>query len=197
MQLIDQHAPRLGVAPLCRRPQRRARQLLPVEATRVHGRAPRALLAARALRTGAPGRARPAPYARFVDQRARRGLRDAARRRDRTCAPHARCTACSPPTRSPRAPRPATPPVLHPSPSSSPPAPTRSGSWDITKLRSPAKWTYFYLYVILDVFSRYVVGWMIAQRETAALAKKFIGETGDRQGITPASSRCTPTAGPP
>jgi putative transposase len=50
-------------------------------------------------------------------------------------------------------------------------------SWDITKLLGPAKWTYFYLYVILDVFSRYVTGWMIAHREGAELAKQFIEET--------------------
>jgi putative transposase len=56
-------------------------------------------------------------------------------------------------------------------------------SWDITKLLGPAKWTYFYLYVMLDVFSRYVVGWMIAHRESAALAATFIRETCARQGI--------------
>jgi len=50
-------------------------------------------------------------------------------------------------------------------------------SWDITKLLGPAKWTYFYLYVILDVFSRYVTGWMVAHREGAELAKQFIEET--------------------
>lgn len=50
-------------------------------------------------------------------------------------------------------------------------------SWDITKLLGPAKWTYFYLYVILDVFSRYVAGWMIAHREGAELARQFIEET--------------------
>ena len=44
-------------------------------------------------------------------------------------------------------------------------APNELWSWDITKLLGPAKWTYFYLYVILDVFSRYVVGWMIAQED--------------------------------
>src|ERR1035438_1892531 len=49
-------------------------------------------------------------------------------------------------------------------------APNQLWSWDITKLRGPAKWTYFYLYVILDVFSRYVVGWMVAPREGAVLA---------------------------
>ena len=56
-------------------------------------------------------------------------------------------------------------------------APNQLWSWDITKLRGPAKWTYFYLYVILDVFSRYVAGWMIAHRESAELAKQFIEET--------------------
>ena len=47
-------------------------------------------------------------------------------------------------------------------------------SWDITKLLGPVKWTYFYLYVILDIFSRYVVGWMVASRELARLAEKII-----------------------
>jgi len=56
-------------------------------------------------------------------------------------------------------------------------------SWDITKLLGPTKWTYFYLYVILDVFSRYVVGWMVGLRETAELAQDFIGETAAKQGI--------------
>jgi putative transposase len=50
-------------------------------------------------------------------------------------------------------------------------------SWELTKLLGPAKWTYFYLYVILDMFSRYVAGWMIAYREGAELAKQFIEET--------------------
>lgn len=56
-------------------------------------------------------------------------------------------------------------------------------SWDITKLLGPAKWTYFYLYVILDVFSRYVVGWMVAPRESAELAKHLIDETIRKQEI--------------
>ena len=63
--------------------------------------------------------------------------------------------------------------------------PKQLWSWDITKLLGPAKWTYFYLYVILDVFSRYVVGWMVAHRETAALAERLIRETCARQGIVP------------
>lgn len=56
-------------------------------------------------------------------------------------------------------------------------------SWDITKLRGPAKWTYYYLYVILDVFSRYVVGWMLASRESAALAEVLIRQSCAKQGI--------------
>src|SRR5271155_2636613 len=58
-------------------------------------------------------------------------------------------------------------------------------SWDITKLKGHAKWTYFYLYVILDVFSRYVVGWMGAPRETAELAKRLIADPCDKQNIEP------------
>ena len=56
-------------------------------------------------------------------------------------------------------------------------------SWDITKLLGPAKWTYFYLYVIMDVFSRYIVGWMVAPRETAMLAKRLIEDTCEKQEI--------------
>ena len=63
--------------------------------------------------------------------------------------------------------------------------PNQVWSWDITKLRGPAKWTYFHLYVILDIFSRYVVGWMVAHRESAALAKRLISETCGKQGILP------------
>jgi putative transposase len=66
-------------------------------------------------------------------------------------------------------------------------APNQLWSWDITKLRGPVKWTYFYLYVILDVFSRYVVGWMLAPRESAELAKKLIEETCEKQNIQPDS----------
>ena len=63
--------------------------------------------------------------------------------------------------------------------------PNELWSWDITKLLGPVKWTYFYLYVILDVFSRYVVGWMVAHRESARLAQKLMAETCARQGIAP------------
>ena len=61
--------------------------------------------------------------------------------------------------------------------------PNELWSWDITTLLGPVKWTYFYLYVMLDVFSRFAVGWMLGHRESATLAERFIGETCDRQGI--------------
>jgi len=61
--------------------------------------------------------------------------------------------------------------------------PNQVWSWDITKLLGPVKWTYFYLYVIMDIFSRYVVGWMLAPAESAVLAEKLIGETCAKQNI--------------
>ena len=61
--------------------------------------------------------------------------------------------------------------------------PNELWSWDITKLLGPTKWTYFYLYVMLDVFSRYVVGWMVAHRESATLAEQFIHATCTHQRI--------------
>ena len=64
-------------------------------------------------------------------------------------------------------------------------APNQLWSWDITKLLGPAKWTYFYLYVILDLFSRYVVGWMVTMRESAELAKRLIEESCQKQRIQP------------
>ena len=56
-------------------------------------------------------------------------------------------------------------------------APNQVWSWDITKLHGPAKWTYYYLYVILDVCSRYVPGWMVAHGEAASLAERLLAET--------------------
>jgi putative transposase len=61
--------------------------------------------------------------------------------------------------------------------------PNEVWSWDITKLLGPVKWTYYYLYVILDIFSRYVVGWMVATRESATLAERLIAATCEKQGI--------------
>jgi putative transposase len=62
-------------------------------------------------------------------------------------------------------------------------APRQLWSWDITKLKGPGKWQHFHLYVILDVFSRYVVGWMLAARECSELAKELIAATCDKEGI--------------
>jgi len=62
-------------------------------------------------------------------------------------------------------------------------APNQVWSWDITKLKGPIKWTYFHLYVILDIFSRYVVGWMVAPNESAHLAQRLIAETCEKQHI--------------
>jgi putative transposase len=62
-------------------------------------------------------------------------------------------------------------------------APNQCWSWDITKLHGPAKWTYYYLYVILDVFSRYVVGWMVATCEAASLAERLLAQTITAQGV--------------
>jgi putative transposase len=63
--------------------------------------------------------------------------------------------------------------------------PNEVWSWDITKLRGPLKWSYFHLYVILDIFSRYVVGWMIAPRESAELAEQLIADSIAKQGVEP------------
>jgi putative transposase len=64
-------------------------------------------------------------------------------------------------------------------------APNQVWSWDITKLLGPVKWTDFHLYVILDIFSRYVTGWMVAPRESATLAQRLIAETCAKQGVGP------------
>ena len=60
-------------------------------------------------------------------------------------------------------------------------------SWDITKLKGPATWTYYYLYVILDIFSRYVVGWTVQYRESGEIAKALIAQSATQQKITPGS----------
>lgn len=63
--------------------------------------------------------------------------------------------------------------------------PNQVWTWDITKLVGSVKWTYYHLYVMLDIFSRYVVGWLLAERESAGLAKRFIDECCQKQGIEP------------
>lgn len=64
-------------------------------------------------------------------------------------------------------------------------APNQLWSWDITKLKAAEKWTYYYLYVIMDVYSRYVVGWMVAHMESTDLAKGLISDTCLKQEILP------------
>ena len=63
--------------------------------------------------------------------------------------------------------------------------PNQVWSWDITKLRGPAKWSYYHLYVLLDIYSRYVVAWMVASRESATLAKRLLSEAYDHQAVQP------------
>jgi putative transposase len=66
-------------------------------------------------------------------------------------------------------------------------APKQVWSWDISKLKGPAKWTYYYLYAILDVFSRYCVGWCVQERESAQIAQALIAQAAEQQGIQPGS----------
>ena len=63
--------------------------------------------------------------------------------------------------------------------------PNQVWSWDITKLHGPAKWTYFYLYVVIDIYSRHVVGWMVARRERAVLAERLLADTLRTHGVDP------------
>ncbi len=63
--------------------------------------------------------------------------------------------------------------------------PNQLWSWDITKLRGPVTWTYYYLYVLLDVYSRYVVGWLLAERESELLAQELIQQSCAQHGIQP------------
>ena len=66
-------------------------------------------------------------------------------------------------------------------------APRQVWSWDITKLKGPEKWTYYYLYVLIDIFSRYVVGWLLAPKESSELAKQLIADSIQREGVEPGS----------
>jgi putative transposase len=75
--------------------------------------------------------------------------------------------------------------------------PNQVWTWDITKLLGPVKWTYFYLYVLLDLFSRFVVGWLIAERENATLAEHLIAESCTRQSIAPDQLRLHSDRGGP
>ena len=71
--------------------------------------------------------------------------------------------------------------------------PNQVWSWDITKLAGPERGVYYELFVIIDIFSRYVVAWTVAAAETGELAEAFIADALDRQGVSATSSPCTPT----
>lgn len=73
----------------------------------------------------------------------------------------------------------------HPRPELLATGPNELWSWDITKLKGPVKWSYYHLYVLLDVFSRFVVGWTVASRESATIARQLIEESCAKQGILP------------
>ena len=75
--------------------------------------------------------------------------------------------------------------------------PNQTWSWDITKLLGPKKWTYFYLYVVLDIFSRYALGWMVADRRTQRWPVVSSSRPATNRASSPRSSPCTPTAGRP
>ena len=83
-----------------------------------------------------------------------------------------------------RTPRPAPPPGLHQTRAAGG-GPNEVWSWDITKLKGPEKWSYYYLYVILDIYSRRVVGWCIAEAETAVLFKPLFDETVAKHDVPP------------
>ncbi len=74
-------------------------------------------------------------------------------------------------------------------------SPNQVWSWDITRLKGPVKWSHFYLYVVLDIYSRYIVGWLIAQQESEALARQLISESCRKQQIEKSNSPCMPTGG--
>jgi putative transposase len=61
--------------------------------------------------------------------------------------------------------------------------PNQVWSWDITKLLGPVTWSYYYLYVLLDIYSRYVTGWLLAECEQATLAERLIADTTAKQAI--------------
>ena len=102
-----------------------------------------------------------------------------------TCALSARCIECCLANASVRERRRQREHPQYAKPELMATGPNQTWSWDVTKLLGPKKWTYFYLYVLLDIFSRYVVGWMVAERENSALAGRLIEETCHKQGIQP------------
>jgi len=183
MALIDEHAPKLGVAPCCEALDvSRAsyyRRRAPVHGPHRKRRNPRA------LSPEETGTVLAALHSeRFVDQAPAQVAATLLDEGTYLCSERTmyRILATNGEVRERRD------QLRHPSyqrPELLATAPNQLWSWDITKLPGPTKWTYFHLYVIIDVFSRYVVGWMVADRESNALAELLIAETCARQGILP------------
>ncbi len=183
MQLVAEHAPKLGVAPCCSAlGVSRAsyyRFQAPAHGPHRRRKAPRALSEAEqqdvleALRSERFGDQAPAQVvATLLDQGC---YLCSSRTMYRLLRAHGEVRERRDQLRHPSYPRPellAT-------------GPNQLWSWDITKLPGPSLWSHFHLYVILDVFSRYVVGWMVAERESSALAEQLIATTCERQGIVP------------
>ena len=86
---------------------------------------------------------------------------------------------------------------VHPRPELVACAPNEVWSWDITKLRGPAVGVWYFLYVVLDIFSRYVVGWMVAASESAELATQLVEEACTRHGVEPGQLRLHSDRGAP
>ena len=101
------------------------------------------------------------------------------------CARSARCTGSWPRTVPSASGRPQRSHPRHPKPEVAARGPNQAWSWDITRLPGAAKGTFHYLYVVLDIYSRYVAGWMVADRESAALGERLIAETCAREGVLP------------
>ena len=111
-----------------------------------------------------------------------------------TWARSAPCTGSYEPTPGPRTTGPG-PPATDDQTRARGHRPEPRWSWDITKLRGPHKWSWFQLYVILDVYSRYAVGWLVAPRESARLAEELIADA-IYALVSAGQLSCTPTAGP-
>ena len=134
-----------------------------------------------ALAGGARGGARAAAGKRFVDCSPAHVY--AALLDEGTCLASERTMyRLPPPAAGSGTPRPADPPALRGTGAAGERA-DEVWSWDITKLLGPATWTYFYLFVIRDIYSRYVVGWTVQHQETAPLAERLIAETLAKQQI--------------
>ena len=87
-------------------------------------------------------------------------------------------------------------PVKHVKPTLLATSPNQVWTWDITKLRGPLPGVFYFLYAVLDLFSRMTVGWMLAECESAELAEQLFAESVARQAWNRASLRCTPIAAP-